>query len=100
MSVKETVQAAKNAKEQNNLPDGQSFGSAIDMGDMTEQGIKAADNLCASFYRAFNDRMDTNLKAMRSHLSKKTILIPAEQKSLPPSEGSFMDAFYEVAENE
>ena len=72
----------------------ESFGNAIDMGDMSEQGIKAADNLCATFYHSFNQRMEANLSAMRSHLSSKTILIPAAQKSLPPSEGSFMDQFF------
>jgi hypothetical protein len=69
------------------------FGNAIDMGDMSQQGIKAADNLCATFYHSFNQRMEANLSAMRSHLSSKTILIPAAQKSLP-SEGSFMDQFF------
>jgi hypothetical protein len=90
MSVKETVKQAQKVEK----PNGQSFGNAIDMGDMSEQGVKAADNLCATFYHSFNQRMEANLSAMRSHLSSKTILIPAAQKSLPSSEGSFMDQFF------
>lgn len=91
MSVKDTVKEAQ--KAQQDSPENQSFGSAIDMGDMTEQGIKAADNLCATFYHSFNQRMEANLAAMRSHLSKKTILIPSAQKALPSS-GSFIDALW------
>lgn len=87
--VREAVKKGKQPRSSD-----QSFGNAIDMGDMSEQGIKAADNLCATFYNSFNERMEANLKAMRSHLSSKTICIPAEQKALPQSEGSFMDQFF------
>lgn len=91
--LRDKVNSASNPKPET---DSNTFGAAFDMGDMTEQGIKAADNVCATFYRAFNGRMKSNLTAMRKELSGKSILIPADQKALAPSSGSFLDCYYEV----
>lgn len=93
MSLRDKV----NASTTPNSPK-DTFGVAIELGDMTEQGIKAADNLCASFYAAFNARMENNLAAIRQSVAQKSILIPARQNLLPQSEGSFLDAFYQVDE--
>jgi hypothetical protein len=94
-SVKETVKQAQQAES----PKQHSFDNAIDIGDMSQVGIKLADNACLSIYNAFNQRMEANLGAMRSRLMSTAILIPAEQKALPAT-GSFFDTLFKDCELE